>query len=65
MATERDCKHNSGVICKHNECNNRCGWNPKEAKARQREIRTKGLTKREDGINRLTIKGKEDCGNAD
>lgn len=52
----RDCIHNNGCVCSDARCSVKCGWNPRGAKARQKEIRTKGLTKREDGMRRLNIK---------
>ena len=58
MATERTCIHNSAVFCSDSRCSVKCGWNPRGAKARQKEIRTKGLTKREDGLSRLVINSK-------
>ena len=58
MATERMCIHNSAIFCSDSRCSVKCGWNPKGAKARQKEIRTKGLTKREDGLKSLIVKSK-------
>lgn len=52
----RTCTHNQGCICEEVRCSVKCGWNPKEAKARQREIKTKGLTENKDGSRRLVIK---------
>lgn len=54
----RICKHQgSGVICEEIRCKiAKCGWNPKEAKARREMIATRGLTENKDGIRRLVIK---------
>ena len=57
MATERICIHNVGLTCSDARCSVKCGWHPRGVKARQKEIRTKGLTKREDGLQRLVVKG--------
>lgn len=59
MATERTCIHNGAITCSDARCSIKCGWNPRGANARQKEIRTKGLTMREDGLKRLIIKSKE------
>lgn len=58
MAIERVCIHNSAVFCSDDRCSVKCGWNPKGAKARQKEIRTKGLTKKANGTSGLVISKK-------
>ena len=52
----RTCIHNAACFCEERRCSVKCGWNPRGAKARTKEIRTKGLTKREDGTRRLDVK---------
>ena len=56
MATERACIHNSACFCSESRCSIKCGWNPRGANARQKEIRENGLTPREDGMRRLIVK---------
>lgn len=56
MALARVCIHNNGLDCTEEKCNTRCGWNPRGRKARKKQIETKGLTMREDGICRLVLK---------
>lgn len=63
MATERACIHNTACFCSESRCSLKCGWNPRGAKARQKEIRTKGLKQREDGLRRLVVK--KGAGNGD
>lgn len=55
MAT-RTCIHNTACFCEDSRCSIKCGWNPRGAKARSKEIRTKGLTERGDGVRRLVVK---------
>lgn len=52
----RTCIHNPGCMCEDARCSIKCGWNPRGAAARQKEIRTNGLTARNDGRRRLVLK---------
>lgn len=56
MATERACIHNTACFCSESRCSIKCGWNPKGASERKKEIRKNGLTPCEDGTRRLVIK---------
>ena len=56
MATERACIHNTACFCSESRGSVKCGWNPKGASARKKQIRENGLTKREDGLRRLIVK---------
>lgn len=54
---ERICIHNKGIVCSDARCSIKCGWNPRGTSARHKEIITNGLAKREDGLQRLVVKG--------
>lgn len=55
---ERPCIHNKACFCNEPRCSTKCGWNPKGAEARQKKIRTDGLTTRADGMCCLVVKRK-------
>ena len=63
MATERECIHNTACFCSESRCSVKCGWNPKGTKVRRKEIRSNGLTPREDGVRRLIVKKGASNGN--
>lgn len=52
----RMCTHNAGCVCEEIRCSTKCGWIPKEAKARREIIAAHGLAENKDGNRRLVIK---------
>lgn len=53
---ERKCEHNPGLIdCDRKTCA-LCGWEPKEAERRLREIETKGLRRDERGVGFFAVR---------
>ena len=49
LLTDPNCKGNCG----------KCGWNPREVERRDKVFAEKGLTRCEDGLERLIIKRRE------
>lgn len=61
--TEQHCRYNKGVVCSlaGRDCTC-CGWNPKEAKLRKREIDASRLSVNSEGKQYLALrKGAAEC----